>query len=73
MKYRLCSLLLLLLCAVTTRAQVIDWEGYCELSSNNSVVSSIAGFTGKADRYKASATDADSKIFKDMVKVCMVF
>ena len=65
---------LLLLCAVAVaRAQVIDWENYCKISSSNTsrVSSAITGFTGKVERYKTAATDSSSKIFKDMVKVCM--
>ena len=60
----------LILCTMASQAQVIDWQGYCTSTANNSVVLSIAGFTGKAERFKSSATDADSQLFKEMVKVC---
>ena len=68
--YRRLNAFLLLLCTIASQAQVIDWQGYCARQANNSLVLSIAGFTAKAERFKSSATDADSQLFKEMVKVC---
>ena len=69
MKHRRVNAFVLLLCTIASQAQVIDWQSYCASSANKSTGLSIAGFSVKAERFK-SATDGDSQLFKEMVKVC---